>query len=219
MRKVTEEEAVELLESLGAVLTGHFIGTQGKHLSAYVSKEVITRYPHHLRTLAKGLAMLASHYGVDVVVAPPMGALSLGTMVAEELQVEYAYLEPVNPSDRESKLTVKRLPFQEAVEGRRVGIVEDIIVSGKTSGRSIRGVRANGGKVAWLGCIWNRSESTARSLKVARLIALVNRRLDELTRSECEKHGLCYHRVPINRKPGHGWEHELLDPGYPGGYV
>ena len=219
MRRVSESETVDLLRQLGAIQQGHFIGKADGHLSAYVSKEVPTRHPNRLRILAEGIAWSVRSERIEVIVAPPMGALGLGIMVAEELGAEYAYLELVDPSDPDSKLEIKRLPFQEAVRGHRVGIVEDIVTTGQTSRKSIRATQAAGGEVVWLACIWSRSGATAESLGVPAFYPLVDRLLEDFAEEECRARGLCAREVPINLKPGHGADYQALHPDYAGGYV
>lgn len=215
MRQVPEWEAISLLDRLGAVMEGHFIGKSGNHLSAYVAKDVPTRYPESLRVFAEGIAWMMKEVDVDIIVGPPMGALAVAVMVAEELKVEYAYLDRID----DDTLEVKRAPFKEGVAGRRVGIVEDIFTTGKTSGQSTAAVRAAGGEVVFVVGIYNRGGLTAKALKVPYFGALVNRDLPDWTPEDCLVDGLCAQSVPIRTDYGHGAEARGKSLPSPGGYI
>ena len=80
-----QEHTKELLESAGAIIEGHFVGTSGKHLSLYVAKDRATR----LTTIASELCLsLAYHYvrrGIEVVVAPAAGGIALAQWTAYHL--------------------------------------------------------------------------------------------------------------------------------------
>ncbi len=231
IRQVTQEEAEAILAHLEAVRVGHFIGTSGRHLAGYVSKDVPIRFPRHQRRLAEGITWLVKDVPVDVVVAPPMGALCLGAAVAEELGCEYAFLEEVyeeaklhdQPTSldrpflvKADRLVFKRPTFQEAVRDRHVGIVEDVFTSGKTTLQTIAAVRAAGGIVVWVTGLYNRGGITAESLGVDLFRPLVTRQLGDWSEGACD---LCEQLVPINLSPGHGTGYQSAHPNYVGGYV
>lgn len=211
--ELTQTRALQILDYMKAVQLGHFVGTSDKHLAGFVSKDVPTRYPHVLRTLASGIAYMAglSRPGARVVVAPPLGALALGVMVAEELGCEYAFLEKVD-----GVLVVKRPTFLEAVAGYPVGIVEDVITTAKTTKRSIAAVTAAGGQIAWVACLFNRGGVTAADLGVPRFNPLIDHKLEDWEPDSCV---LCEKLVPINLSPGHGAKFQATHPGYMGGFV
>lgn len=205
-----EASAIQLLEQIGAVQQGHVIGTNGPHLDAYVAKDVPTRYPTKLRLLIKGFSHVLpcdAAASVDVVVAAPMGALSGGLMLAEELGVEYAYLEEVTEGegdDAKSVLKLKRDLFIEAVRGKRVGIYEDIVNTGGTTIETVAAVEAAGGTVVWVACLWSRSGLTANDLGVPAFYPLVNKRLGKWNTYEaCLVDGPCSRREPVREDLGH----------------
>jgi orotate phosphoribosyltransferase len=190
-----------------AVREGHFVGTSGKHLSAYVQKDVPTTYPRKLRVLAEGIAQMVHLLRPNLVVAPPMGALLLGGMVAEELAVRYIYLEKTD-----GELGVLRSYFRQLAGDAQVCIVEDIITTGKTSRSSIHAIREAGGEVVCVTALFNRSDETAESLKVPNLRPLISKPLPDWPDKErCE---LCRAGVPIVLDVGHGEQFRKGNPDF-----
>lgn len=217
MRYVLEQEAVALLDRLGVIREGHFVGTSGRHLSTYVQKDVLTRNPQGLRTFAEGIAYVIGYrlIGINTIVAPPMGALGLGIMVAEELRVEYAYPEKVGSG----QLEIKRSTFKEAVNRRRVGVVEDVFTTGKTTLETIAAVRAAGGQVIIVAGIYNRGGLTADDLGVEHFGALVNRKLSDWSPEECVLTGPCSQKAPIVTDIGSGAKFQAEHSDYSGGFI
>ena len=230
--QMPQAEAEQLLAELGAVLTGHFVGTSDKHLQGYVDKDVPIRHPRAQRRLAIGMAALVQGMPVDVVVSPPMGAIVLGSNVAEALDVEYAFLEMVTQQFGMTRglrdepvaahynigLAVKRQTFKEAVCGKRVGIGEDILTTGKTTLQTIEAVRKAGGEVVWVLALYNRGAVTAQQLGVEHLLALVERQLLVMTPEECADWGPCSESVPVSLAVGHGARYMRSNPDYVGGF-
>lgn len=205
-----EEVVIQHLRGMGALLRGHFIGNGGSHLDEYLDKDVPTRYPARLRGLVRRMG--ADLPMVNIVVAPPMGALSMGTMLAEELEAQYAYLE-VGPRD---SLRLVRGTFLEGVAGMSVGICEDIVTDGGTTRKSVEAVQQAGGNVEWVTALWNRKGQTADSVGVPLFLPLVDRQLPSWNAAECP---LCRDKVPVRRRPGHGHKREAAGEIFPGGYA
>ena len=216
------DQNVKLLEDIGVVLRGHFIGTQGdvkgmgRHLTEYVDKDVATSQPVALRQLARNMAALVKDLKIDVVAAPAVGAICLGAMVAEELGIRFVYLEKEGDG---IVLSGKRTAFKPLVAGANVLLVEDIVNQGQTVFSSIKAIKEAGGKLAGVTCIWNRSGLTDSDLGVEVFRPLINEQLSVWTREQCLVDGPCSKNVPINLHPGHGAAFSKLFPGYPGGFV
>ncbi len=211
-------QAIQALEEMGAVRLGHFIGTAGPHLDAYVAKDVPTLYPVKLRGLIRRLQFKIARTGdaaaVDVVVAAPMGALGGGIMLAEELRAMYVYLEEAG-----DELEVKRQLFIEAVQGKRVGMFEDIVNTGKTLRKTIAAVRAAGGEVVWVACLWNRAGLGAQDFDIPAFYPLVNKKLSKWDDyAACKVDGPCSRNEPVRTDFGHPEKFPELAT-YPGGTV
>ena len=73
---MNEQEVKQALSDVGAVMTGHFVYTSGKHGSVYVNKDAV--YPH-VRVTSDLCRAIAEHfadetkYGIEAVVAPAVG--------------------------------------------------------------------------------------------------------------------------------------------------
>jgi orotate phosphoribosyltransferase len=212
MKEVTEQEALELLDQLDAVWEGHFIGAKMKHLSAYVQKDVPTTYPRELRTFAQGVAWLVRDLPIDVIASPELGAIVLGAMVAEELDARFVIIQKSDGGMR-----IDRAAFREAVQGKQVGIVEDIITHGDTSRSSIASVVEADAEFVFLSGLFNRSGQTAELLGVEHFRPLVNRKLQDWPdKQSCE---LCANRVPIVLDVGHAEEFRAKNPDFDIEYV
>lgn len=212
MREVSQQEALKLLDRLDAVWQGHFIGVGLKHLSGYVQKDVPTTHPKELRIFAEGIAHLVQDLSVDVIASPELGAILLGGFVAEELGVRFVIIQKAG-----DEMEVGRAAFKELVKGKRVGIVEDIIVHGHTSRRSVKAVTEAGGEVVWLSGLFNRSEETGESLGVKHFRPLISLRLEDWKDKESCR--LCAERQPIVIDVGHAEEFRAKNPDFDIQYV
>jgi orotate phosphoribosyltransferase len=83
--KLTSERARDLLAQSGAILQGHFVGTSGKHLSVYITKDRATRFTSVASELCQGIAEHFADEGIEAVVAPAVGAIALSQWTAYHL--------------------------------------------------------------------------------------------------------------------------------------
>lgn len=82
---MTPERAKELLTISGAIIEGHFVGTNGSHLSVYIAKDRATRFPSIVSELCMGIAEAFAAYDIAVVVAPAIGGIALSQWTAHHL--------------------------------------------------------------------------------------------------------------------------------------
>jgi len=119
------DEARTLLEETGAMLSGHFLLSSGRHSDRYVEKARILERPDAVVRLAREMA--SWYPGVETVVAPAVGAVALGFAVALEAGARFLFAE------REGDRMALRRGF--AVRpGERVLVVEDVITTGASAG-------------------------------------------------------------------------------------
>ncbi len=200
--------ALELLEKSGAIINGHFVGTNGKHLSVYVAKDRATRFTSIASQLCEMIAEMFLKDDIDAVVAPAVGGIALSQWTAHHLtrlrpdrpEVLSLYAEP------EDKDFVLKRGFDQDVRGRRVLVVEDTLTTGDSAVRTVCAVVASLGIVIGLGVLANGGNVTAEDVGVDRLEALVNIERQIFTEEGCVDHGLCAKGVPINTDFGHGKE-------------
>ena len=118
---MTPEEAFDLLRERGAVRSGHFLLSSGKHSDTYVEKARVFESPSDTVRLAREIA--SWYRAVDVVVSPAVGALPLGFAVALAADARFVYAERVDD----------RMAFRRGFAlhpGERVVVVEDVVTTG-----------------------------------------------------------------------------------------
>lgn len=128
---------LDLLAERGAVLSGHFLLTSGKHSDVYVEKARLLEDPDLVTRLA---GEIASWYErVEAVVSPAVGAIPLGFAVAGAAGARFLYAER-----EEGRLTLRR-GFSLS-EGERALVVEDVVTTGGSAREVWDLVRAAGAK-------------------------------------------------------------------------
>lgn len=202
-------DALSVLHRVGALLTGHFVGTSGKHLQHYVNKDAV--YPHTEETSALCLAIAqefsSDKDNVEVVIGPEKGAIILSQWTAYHLtmisglETLSVYAEKAPDGDG---FVIKR-SYDKLVTGKNVLVVEDVLTTGGSAKKVIEAVRAIGGKVIGLGVLCNRGGITPANLAdVPKLFALANVSLESWAPDECP---LCDKGIPINTDVGKGAEY------------
>jgi len=145
---VTPDEARGLLEETGAMLSGHFLLSSGRHSDRYVEKARILERPDAVVLLAREMA--SWYPGVETVVAPAVGAVALGFAVALEAGARFLFAE------REGDRMALRRGF--AVRpGERVLVVEDVVTTGASAGEVHELVRSLGGEPIGVAAVVDRS--------------------------------------------------------------
>jgi orotate phosphoribosyltransferase len=118
---VNPDEARELFERSGAMLSGHFRLTSGRHSDVYVQKARVLERPEAAMALAREIA--SWYPRIDAVVAPAVGAVPLGFAVALAASARSIFAE------REEDRMRLRRGFWLA-PGERALVVEDVITTG-----------------------------------------------------------------------------------------
>lgn len=194
MRKLTEEDSLERIESTGALRKGHFDLTSRRHSGYYVTKDDVSARPEVLDILAAEIADQAWGNDVEVVAAPAVGAIVLGNRVAFHYGPQVISIFAEQDGD---EFVFKRDYARFIQPGTLVLVVEDIITTGKTTKAMIRAVEALGGKVVGVGLLWNRGTEEF-SVPV---FACVTRVFPTYEQKECP---FCREGLPINTDVGHG---------------
>lgn len=203
----TEDGIITLLKRIGALLSGHFVLTSRpegslyrRHSSVYVNKDALSCEPEYVHNIAIDLVNSQSCFeevGVDVVVAPAIGAIVLGAFVAEQAGSNFAYAEP----DGDDKMVFKRGFDKLISHGKKVVIVEDIVTSGATLKKMVTAVRELDGEIVAVLILWQRGgEDIPEDVKI---ISVVTKEYPVWAAEECE---LCKAGVNISTEVGHGEE-------------
>jgi orotate phosphoribosyltransferase len=141
-------EVLDLLRSRGAVRSGHFLLSSGRHSDTYVEKARV--FEDARATAAMGERIAAWYPDVQAVVSPAVGALPLGFAVAVAAGARFLYAE------REQGRMTFRRGFALGPEERTV-VVEDVITTGGSAAEVFRLVASMGAEPLGVAALVDRS--------------------------------------------------------------
>ena len=136
--KDTAKKTAEVLLQINAIKlqpTDPFTWASGWHSPIYCDNRIVLSYPlirNYIReTIAKHIE---SHYGKpDVIAGVATGAIGIGALVAEYLNLPFVYVRP------EAKKHGRQNQVEGYIEkGQTVVVVEDLISTGKSSLNSVK---------------------------------------------------------------------------------
>ncbi|MEG6511352.1 orotate phosphoribosyltransferase [Desulforamulus ruminis] len=151
---MTREEITDIFTKTGAMLTGHFRLTSGKHSNRYFQCAQVLQHPHYTGMLCAELARRFAGKGVETVIGPAMGGILVSYEVARSLGVRSLFAE------REQGKMALRRNFS-ITPGEKVLVVEDVITTGGSVAEVIEVVRSLGGEVVGVGVLVDRSNGQA----------------------------------------------------------
>jgi orotate phosphoribosyltransferase len=143
-------ETLKMLESSGALLTGHYRLSSGLHSGGYVQCAKLLEQPARARRVGERLAALLRPLRVDSVLSPALGGLIIGHEVASALDVPFRFTERA-----EGSMQLRR-GFSLA-SAERVAIVEDVVTTGKSTLETAALASGHGAEVVAVGSILDRS--------------------------------------------------------------
>ncbi len=212
------------LEKAGCIYSAHFVGVSGKHLAGYCNIDPLLP---HVSLVSKMIKLLVSEFGnikIDTVASPAVGAIPFshwGAYHLSKLQkkdVLGVWADKVSGVEKKA-FAFERQGFTEAVKGKRVLILEDIINQMFSIKATIEAVEKAGGKIVGVGSIAANKGVSAKAMNVKKFVNLCDIYYDTWTPEECVEIGLCSKNVPIVEDIGHGDEFKKKNPKYKGGYV
>ena len=152
-----QEEVLGLFEETGALLNGHFELRSGLHSNQFFQCAHLLQHPRTSARLCEVLVekIKADHPGLefDTVIAPAMGGITIGHEVARSLGLRFIFVEK-----EDNKLVLRRFKIK---PGERFVIAEDVVTRGGRVQETIDIVEENGGVVAAIGILVNRSGGKA----------------------------------------------------------
>ncbi|MDX1931701.1 MAG: orotate phosphoribosyltransferase [Capsulimonadales bacterium] len=151
---MTDSDILNLFENSGALLTGHFILTSGKHSDRYFEKFNVLNQPWHVETLCRELAARSASLAPDVVLGPTTLGVLLAYEVAKHLGVPAAYGE----KGADGKRFLRRPEHLRS--GQRVLVVDDVLTTGGSVRECIDLVTSAGGQLCGVGLLIDRSGGT-----------------------------------------------------------
>jgi orotate phosphoribosyltransferase len=142
---------MRLFEESGALLTGHFVLTSGKHSDRYFEKFNVLNQPWHVEALCQELATRLAKTKPDVVLGPTTLGILLAYEVAKHLHVRAAYGE----RGADGKRFVRRPEHLAARQ--RVLVVDDVLTTGGSVRECIDLVESVGATLCGVGLLVDRS--------------------------------------------------------------
>ena len=163
---MTNDEALALFRQTGALLEGHFVLRSGLHSRQFFQCALALQQMPIVEQFGAALAARVKPLGAVTVVSPAMGGLVIGQEVARQLKLRFIFVEK-----EEGKLVLRR-GFKIA-GGEKCLIVEDVVTKGGRVQETIDIVRANGGEVAGVAMLVDRSDGSVQlGVPVVSLIRL-----------------------------------------------
>ncbi|PYM90405.1 MAG: orotate phosphoribosyltransferase [Candidatus Rokuibacteriota bacterium] len=173
---MTERETLDLYETTGALLRGHFLLTSGLHSDVYLQSALVLQHPADAAKLGEALASPFRGDGIQTVLAPAIGGILVSHEVARALGVRALFTE------REGGTMRLRRGFG-LTPGERCLVVEDVMTTGGSIREVVGCVEAAGGAVVAVGSLIDRSGGTAR-FPVKR-VSLASVKAETWTPEEC----------------------------------
>ncbi len=153
-----QEEVFKLFEDTGALLSGHFELRSGLHSNQFFQCAHLLENPRVAaqlcETLVEKLKAELADLQIDTVIAPAMGGITIGHEVARSLGLRFIFVEK-----EDNALVLRRFKIK---EGERFVIAEDVVTRGGRVQETIDIVEENGGVVAAIGILVNRSGGKAK---------------------------------------------------------
>lgn len=153
-----ENDILTILETTGALLSGHFELRSGLHSNRFFQCANVLRYPRVAGQLCDELVKRMNEAidigKVDGVISPALGGILVGHEVARALDVKCVFAEK-----QDGKLVMRRFVMK---PGERYVVAEDVITRGGRVQETIDLVNAAGADVAAVLVLVDRSAGLAK---------------------------------------------------------
>jgi len=151
---MTEKQVFELLGQAGAVLSGHFLLTSGKHSGTYIQCARLFERPEIAGRVCEALAQKLKNLGAELVASPAVGGIIMGYETARALGVPNIFFER-----QDGEMTLRR-GFS-VKEGAKVIVVEDVVTTGGSLLEVINKLQEMGADVVACAAVVDRSGGKA----------------------------------------------------------
>jgi orotate phosphoribosyltransferase len=151
---MTGEQILALLREVGAVRSGHFELSSGRHSDTYVQCALVLQHPRHAEDLGRTLAAEFNDLGVGCVASPALGGVILGHEVARGLGTRAIFVE----RDASGQMALRR--SFDVAPGEHVLVVEDVWTTGGSTRETMSLIEEVGGRVVAVGALIDRSGGT-----------------------------------------------------------
>ncbi len=121
------EDLVQLFKDSGALLTGHFKLTSGRHSDVYYEKFTLLRQPALCTKLCEKMAQSLEGTGVQTIVGPTTGGIILAYDVARYMGIESIYAEAAD--DGKGRVFKRGFTLE---PGQKIAIADDVLTTGRS---------------------------------------------------------------------------------------
>lgn len=150
-----EQNILEIFLKTNALLNGHFLLTSARHSNQYFQCAQVLQYPEYNEIICSKIAENFKDTEIDVVISPAIGGIIVGQEVARLLGKKSIFAE------REDKSLTLRRGFQ-IEEEKKYLVCEDVVTTGGSVFEVMDIIRDNGGIIAGVGYIVDRSNGTVK---------------------------------------------------------
>jgi orotate phosphoribosyltransferase len=128
------QEILNILESIGANVIGHFRLASGNDSDSYFHVRLALAYPEHALTISKRLADVFQGDNINTVVGFTIGGRALAEYVAKHLNAKL-----VLAKKEENKITLAK--YGRIEKGENILVVDDVLTTGKSIHRALNTIR------------------------------------------------------------------------------
>ncbi len=197
-------DVVKILKGVEAIITdSHFVGTSGRHMSAYINKDALLPHTKEVAKIGRLFAEKFKNKNIEVVVSPAVAGIPFSQWTAFYLsklssrEVLSIFTEKTPDNDQ-----IFKRNYDALVKGKRVLVIEDTTTVGSSVKKVIESVKKAGGKVVAVSVMINRDPKLVNSKTIgAPFSALGIFKASSYEEKNCP---LCKDGIPINTKVGHG---------------
>jgi len=203
--------AEQILVESEAILRGdHFVYVTGEHGDGWVAKDAVFPHTDRVDELCGLLAAAVADREYDYVCGPATGGLIVAQWVAHHLRLPAVFAEhakeegyvPRHAGDGPLRAPfVLRRGYDEAVRGKRVLVVDDVVNTGLSVRETADAVRGAGGEVVTVACLCTRGNAAADDVGSPDFVWLTEVLVPSWPAADCP---LCRDGVPVNTQYAHG---------------
>ncbi len=179
-------------ESTGALLTGHFRLSSGRHSERYLQCARLLQWPPRAAAAGGELARALAPFSPSAIVSPAMGGVIIGHEVARALSVPFLFAE------RQGGTFTFRRGFRLEPD-TAIAIVEDVFTTGESTREVVEMVERLGARVVAVGSIVDRGLPPEAFALPSRSLLTVQ--VPSWTEEECP---LCARGISLDT-PGSRW--------------
>lgn len=136
---------MEVLAGFLPARRGHFLLESGHHGDLWLDLELVFLRPGPIRELTSKLCRQVALHRPEIICGPLVEGAFVGLMVAQELDLPFAYSEPRATGDASGLFPVRyRIPEAQrsALREKRVAVVNDVVNAGSAVRGTLEALRA-----------------------------------------------------------------------------